>query len=57
MDYQQAIEAYTDQFEEDPPLREMDELDAIEAIQDALENGEPLTDSPLDDELPPGAFG
>ena len=56
MTYQEAIQAYVEKFDEGPPIREMEEQEAIRAIEAALESGKPMESSPIEDELPEGAF-
>ncbi len=55
MTYQEAIAAYIDEFDEGPPIREMDEQAAIDAMADAVESGVPMV-SPIEEGLPEGAF-
>lgn len=44
MTLQEAIGAYIDRFEEGPPIFGMSEDDAIDLIQQALDEGTPMKD-------------
>ena len=54
MNYQDAISAYFEKFDEGPPIRDMDENEAIAAIEVALETGKPITEG-KDQDIPEGA--
>ena len=51
MNKKEAIIKYFEMFDEGPPILDMDDEDAIEAIEEALESGEPMSDDPYD--IPP----
>jgi len=40
MDFEQAIKAYFEKFNEGPPVIGMEEAEAIKKIQDAIENNQ-----------------
>ncbi len=55
MTYQEAIAAYIEKFDEGPPIREMDEQEAIDAMAAAIASGVSM-ESNIDEELPAGAL-
>lgn len=52
---QDAITAYIEQFDEGPPIFDMEEDEAILSINEALESGKPLEEG-LEKDIPDGAL-
>ena len=55
MTLEEAIRSYTDKFDEGPPIYGMEPEDAIAAIEEALERGEPM-DRGAEDDIPEDAY-
>lgn len=55
MTKKEAIQAYFARFDEGPPIREMEDQAAIDAMVQAIKSGIRMR-SVIDDELPPGAL-
>jgi len=54
MNLKDAIAAYFEKFDEGPPIFGMDEVDAVDAIESALELGKPMEEG-AEADIPSGA--